>query len=73
MTIDFNPNQHLAIIEAIIEVTDSLGGSSLVGRRLCGGNRFEDIAMVFYENTNRVFLANITDHCMLEPAFETSS
>lgn len=47
---DFNLVQRLAITRSIIELINHSGSCGLVKNRLMRGNRFEDCAVVFYEN-----------------------
>lgn len=47
---DFNLEQRLVITKAIIELSDPSRGSSLAEKRLRWGDRFEDGAMVVYDN-----------------------
>lgn len=48
--VDFDACQHLAIKKAIIDLMGSLGGSSLVQNRPCGGRKSEDSAVIFCKN-----------------------
>lgn len=52
---DFNPEQMLTMAEAIIELTDPLESSGLVKNRSIRNTKFEDSALVFYENEWRNF------------------
>lgn len=61
---DFSPKQSLTNPKAIIELTDSLGSSSLAEERSRGTNRFEDDVMVFNENDRRDLPVITIDHCM---------
>lgn len=47
---DFNPKQRLAITKSIIELTDPSGNYGLVKRRLRKNDRFDDGAIMFYDN-----------------------
>lgn len=50
---DFNLEQRLAITKAIIELTDSSERSNLIKKKPKRNNRFEDSALVFYENNRK--------------------
>lgn len=50
---DFNSKQRLAIAKAIMKLTDSTEGVNPVEKRIGRNSRFEDNALVFYENTRR--------------------
>lgn len=48
--VDFNREQMLTIMKAIIELTNMLGSSNLVESRTRRNNKFDDNAVVFNEN-----------------------
>lgn len=47
--IDFDARQRLEIVEATIELTDSLRGLSVVQKRPRGGKRVGESTMIFYK------------------------
>lgn len=50
---DFNSKQRLAITKAIMELTNFTEDVNLIEKRTKKNNRFEDNALVFYENNRR--------------------
>lgn len=50
---DFSPRQRLAITKAIMDLTGSTERVNFVEKRAGKNNRFEDNALVFYENNRR--------------------
>lgn len=46
---DFNAYQRLKIMKAIIELTDSSGGSGIIENRSDWRKGFEESAMIFYK------------------------
>lgn len=59
--LDLDSSQGLKITKAIIEFTDSSGGSSLVQNKSGGGTRFEENAMV-RKRIGRSCIFIIIDH-----------
>lgn len=64
---DFDVDQLLAIMEKIIELTQSSGGSDFVQEAPCGGRRFEDNAMIFYEKDRKFCVVIIIGQIMSHP------
>lgn len=58
---NFNSEQHVAIINAVIELTDLSEGSILAGQIPRGDGKFKDTSLTFFESENKAYQVTTTD------------